>query len=140
MNISPNLIERLLPNEIFVFGSNQAGAHGAGAALVARRKFGALDGVGRGITGRCYAIPTKDRRIRTLPLYEISEFVSDFLAHAAANPNQSFLVTQIGCGLAGYNPAQIAPLFFQHGAPPHNVALPAEFWINAPTQHAHHRS
>lgn len=109
---------------IFVFGSNRAGRHGRGAALAALREHGAIYGIGEGHQGNAYAIPTKDHRLRTLPLTEIRLHVQNFLAYARAHDELRFQVTPIGCGLAGYHPQQIAPLF--EGAPG-NVALPPEF-------------
>jgi hypothetical protein len=114
----------LAPDEIFVFGSNLAGIHGAGAARTAALSFGAVHGKGVGLNGRSYAIPTKDHNIATLPLYAIREFVELFLAYASAKPELKFIVTPIGCGLAGYTPADIAPMFQGH---PSNVILPPEF-------------
>lgn len=101
----------LYPDEIFVFGSNEAGIHGSGAAKVAREKFGAVYGKGVGITGDCYAIPTKDENIQTLPLAKIRMYVEDFKDHAHRVPGTIFLVTKIGCGLAGYKNEDIAPMF-----------------------------
>ena len=109
---------------IFVFGSNLAGRHGKGAALCALKHHGAKYGVGEGRQGNAYAIPTKDGRLKTLALSEISRHVSLFLDYARENPNLRFQITAIGCGLAGYSPAQIAPLFV--GVPP-NCELPDEF-------------
>ena len=96
---------------VFVFGSNLAGRHGKGAALEAARWWGAKYGVGEGRQGSSYAIPTKDGDLRTLPLSEIRAYVSNFLEHARCRPADSFLVTAIGCGLAGYNPSDIRPMF-----------------------------
>lgn len=106
---------------IFVFGSNLAGRHGAGAALHARKHHGAKYGVGTGRTGEAYAIPTKDAGLQSLPLPAIAGHVSTFLGYAQENPALQFNVTRIGCGLAGYTDAQIAPLFA--GAPA-NCTLP----------------
>lgn len=117
-------ITRLQPNEIFVFGSNYAGRHGKGAALTALRKFGARAGQGTGLMGQSYGIATKGWRLDVLPLHSIGVQVARFLRVAAANPELRFLVTEIGCGLAGYKPRDIAPFF--RGAPP-NVILPASF-------------
>jgi hypothetical protein len=124
MAVQMKKITKLEPNQIFVFGSNLAGIHGAGAAYQASRSFGAVYGVGIGFTGQCYAIPTKDRNLKTLPLERIKDFVTVFLARARNHPELEFLVTPIGCGLAGYDPKQIAPFF--EGAPK-NVCLPQEF-------------
>lgn len=97
--------------EIFVFGSNLAGRHGKGAALDARNKYGAVYGVGVGRTGNAYALPTKDFNLRVLPLSDIASYVHYFKAYATSNPELKFLVTKIGCGLAGYKEFQIAPMF-----------------------------
>ena len=109
---------------IFVFGSNLAGRHGAGAALFARNNYGALYGQGVGRQGNSYAIPTKDYRINTLPLETIQGYVNEFLLYARNHPELDFRVTRIGCGLAGYNDAQIAPMFTNA---PSNCSLP-EGW------------
>jgi len=108
--VSRKKITDLLPNEIFVFGSNLLGLHGAGAARQAL-KFGAKWGQSAGLQGRCWAIPTKDERLNTLPLTEIEKYVNQFLNFAKQNLHYSFQVTEIGCGLAGYHPNQIAPFF-----------------------------
>jgi hypothetical protein len=112
--------------EIFVFGSNLAGRHGKGAALTARLEHGAIYGQGRGIQGQSYAIPTKDEFLKTLPLWQIGEYVAHFLDFARAMPQYTFNVTRIGCGLAGYTDADIAP-FFKDA--PANCNLPIE-WRN----------
>ena len=106
---------------IFVFGSNLAGYHGAGAALFALKSHHAVYGVGEGIQGDSYAIPTKDRRLKQLSLDEIRKYVGNFLAFAAANNEMIFTVTRIGCGLARYTDNDIAPMF--KGAPL-NCTLP----------------
>jgi len=100
---------------IFVFGSNLAGRHGKGAALTARQLHSAQYGVGKGRTGNSYAIPTKDANLRTLPIEEIQEYISEFIVYAKENPDLHFYVTRIGCGLAGYTETQIKPMF--EGAP-----------------------
>ena len=109
---------------VFVFGSNLAGRHGKGAALWARIHRGAVYGQGEGRQGNSYAIPTKDERIRTLPLERVAKGVARFLSYARAHPDEQFQVTPIGCGLAGFKPAQIAPLFSDA---PSNSILPDEF-------------
>lgn len=99
---------------VFVFGSNKQGIHGAGAALHAKLKYGAKIGIGVGRTGNAYAIPTKNkptRDKRQLSLEEIFGYVKDFLEYAKENPDDIFQVTAVGCGLAGYIPEEIAPLF-----------------------------
>jgi len=97
--------------EVFVFGSNLAGRHGAGAARVALEKFGAVYGNGVGFCKQSYAIPTKDEHIETLPVGIITDYIDDFIAATHEYPNMQFFVTGIGCGLAGFKHKQIAPLF-----------------------------
>lgn len=97
--------------EIFVFGSNLRGIHDAGAARVARDLFGAERGVASGLTGRSYALPTKDGGLKTLPLREIQRHVAELLSYADSHPDQHFFVTRVGCGLAGYEDDDIAPMF-----------------------------
>lgn len=106
-------------NHIFVFGSNLAGRHGKGAALTAVRHWGAKPGNGNGWTGQAYAIPTKDRQLKVLPLPAIKCFVDIFLEDARAFHYMTFLVTPIGCGLAGYKESDIRPMFDR--APPNCV-------------------
>lgn len=110
--------------DIFVFGSNTAGRHGAGAAKAAHEHHGAIYGNGYGLQGQSYAIPTKDSALRTLPLELIRGHVAAFLGFAREHPDLTFRLTPIGCGLAGYTPAQISPMF--RGSPA-NVILPEEF-------------
>lgn len=110
---------------IFVFGSNLAGRHGAGAALWARRYFGAQYGVGVGPTGGAYAIPTKDQDLVTLRLDAIAAYVRGFLDYANENPQEQFQVTRVGCGLAGYKDRDVAPMFKEA---PANCLLPEE-WV-----------
>ena len=98
---------------IFVFDSNLAGKHGAGAALEARKKWGAVYGQGVGRQGESYAIPTKDENIKTLSLFDIKVYVDEFLEYAESLPHQLFYVTRVGCGLAGYQDWQVAPLFIK---------------------------
>lgn len=118
---------------VFVFGSNLAGRHGKGAALTAVADYGAVWGQGVGLQGNAWAIPVKDGRggadlkdpRQTLPLEEIAGYVAAFLAQAEVlYPERTFMVTPIGCGLAGYTPEQIAPMFARA---PKNVILPPEF-------------
>ena len=101
-----------LPNGyIFVFGPNTRGAHGKGAALDAVKLFGAQYGVGLGIAGKSFAIPTKDASLRTLDIVSIRNYIQVFKTFVEANPHLTFYLTPIGCGLAGYSAADIAPLF-----------------------------
>ena len=119
---------------IFVFGSNCVGVHGAGAAAHAHKVYGAEFGVGFGMTGQSYAIPTKDENIETMPIDMIIPFVQEFLDFAVVSPSQTFLVTRIGCGLAGYADEDIAPLFI--GAPT-NCLMPIEWRLRWPEYFGH---
>ncbi len=106
--------DRLRPvaaGAVFVFGSNLAGIHGAGSALRAAREYGAKRGVCAGPTGRAYAIPTQDERLKTLPLHRLRDHVAGFVQYAVANPDRRFHVVRIGCGLAGCTDDEIAPMF-----------------------------
>lgn len=98
---------------IFVFGSNEAGLHGAGAARHAHKELGFPMGASYGHYGQCFAIPTKDYTVQTLPLDTIRDYVAGFLAFARGHPKLNFQVTAIGCGLAGYDHSDIAPMFLQ---------------------------
>ncbi|MDD2290357.1 MAG: hypothetical protein PHT64_04190 [Bacteroidales bacterium] len=115
-------IDRLGPGEIFVFGSNLSGAHGGGAALLAVNKFGAVWGQGVGLQGQSYAIPTMHGGPEV-----IKPYVDEFIDFARLHPELTFLVTEIGCGIAGFTPSQIAPLFASAKDIP-NIHLPARFW------------
>ena len=121
--MTPNRITELSSSEVFVFGSNLQGYHGGGAARTAMDKFGAEWGVGVGPTGRCYAIPTMQGGVEN-----IKPYVDEFLEYAKEHPDTRFLVTRIGCGIAGFRDAEIAPLFAKAVNLP-NVALP-RFWWN----------
>lgn len=96
---------------IFVFGSNLGGFHGASAAKYAMLHHHAVYGIGKGIQGGSYAIPTKNKKIRTLPLTEIKKHVDDFLQYVDEHPQIHFFVTAVGTGLAGYKHSEIAPMF-----------------------------
>lgn len=127
LRISSNNITDLDINEIFVFGSNLAAIHGAGAAKLARDKFGANSLQAYGLSGKSFAIPTKDSKIQTLPLKIISEYINNFIYQASVNyPHKTFLVTEIGCGLAKYTPEDIAPLF-KDALQYDNIYLPYSF-------------
>ena len=120
--ITPYNISKLADGEIFVFGSNLAGKHGGGAARIALEKFGAIWGKGVGLQGQCYAIPTMQGGVDT-----IKPYVDDFIEFARTHPEMRFLVTRIGCGIAGFNDRQIAPLFDQ-AVNVSNIFLPDTFW------------
>lgn len=125
--ITPEHIRKLTNNEVFVFGSNESGRHGLGAAKTALG-WGAKWGQAEGLQGRTYGIPTKDSSVRrTLSVIEIKPYVDRFIQFAKDNPNLIFLVTEIGCGLAGMRPKEIAPLF-NDAINIENIHLPARFW------------
>jgi hypothetical protein len=106
---------------IYVFGSNEAGIHGGGSARTANLYHGAQMGVGWGLTGDSFAIPTKDDKIRTLSLHMIAVYIGQFIEYAKEHPELLFFVTKVGCGLAGYTEDDIKPLF---AGAPDNVGLP----------------
>ena len=127
MIYTPNNIKSLKPNEVFVFGSNITGQHGAGAAKIAMG-FGARWGKGVGLSGQTYGIPTKYTPWKTLPLPKIKEYVTEFLTFAVDHSELTYLVTEIGCGYAGYTPQDIAPLFEPVKTYElHNIILPKRF-------------
>lgn len=121
VNYTPECINTLAPNEVFVFGSNLRGWHQGGAAKHAQRYFGAIWGQGVGLQGQSYAIPTMQGGVDT-----IKPYVDDFIVFARAHPDKRFLVTPIGCGIAGFTPGQIAPLF-RNAIEEDNIILPFEF-------------
>lgn len=116
-----NIIPHARDGFHWVFGSNTAGRHGAGAARVARVNFHAEYGVGRGLTGMAYAIPTKDKSLKVLPLVDVEANVAEFLDYARAHPAKRFFVTAVGTGPAGYSDDEIGPLFADA---PLNCSLP----------------
>lgn len=119
--ITPAKITHLRPNDVFVFGSNLAGMHSGGAARTANKYFGAEWGVGEGHTGQSYAIPTMRGSVDT-----IKPYIDRFIQYTKEHPELHFFVTPIGCGNAGFEPKDIAPLFKDvYGAP--NVNLPMSF-------------
>ena len=119
--IASNRINDLAEGEIFVFGSNIQGMHGGGAAWVANQKFGAEWGVGEGLTGRTYALPTMEGEA------SLRQAVEHFTDCARQHPELTFLVTAVGCGIAVYSPQQVAPLF-KEASKLENVYLPMSFW------------
>lgn len=118
---TPDKITELKENEIFVFGSNLQGFHGGGAAKIAYRSFGAEWGKGIGLYGKSYAIPTMQGGVET-----IRPYVDEFIQFAIENPHLVFLVTRIGCGIAGFRDEEIAPLFID-AIDVGNIILPEEF-------------
>ncbi|MBQ6284144.1 MAG: hypothetical protein IJK70_05065 [Bacteroidales bacterium] len=120
--ITDSLVISLNPNEVFVFGSNLDGFHGGGAARAAYNKFGAIWGQGVGMQGQSYAIPTMQGGVET-----IAPYVDEFIEYAKNHPEKRFLVTEIGCGIAGFAPEEIAPLF-ANAVDVENITLPHRFW------------
>ena len=118
---TPEWIDELKANEIFVFGSNLAGAHGGGAARLAYNRFGAVWGQGVGLQGQSYAIPTMQGGVET-----IKPYVDEFIAFAREHRELTFLVTRIGCGIAGFRDEEIAPLF-REALDEENILLPETF-------------
>ena len=118
---TPERITVLRADEVFVFGSNLAGMHGGGAAYAAFKQFGAVWGCGVGLQGQSYAIPTMQGGVET-----IKPYVDDFIDFAHARPDLFFYVTRIGCGIAGFADAEIAPLFAAARTVP-NICLPESF-------------
>ena len=119
--ITPNHITRLAANEIFVFGSNEHGLHYGGAARAALEHFGAIMGQGNGLQGKSYAINSMSG------LAVMGERVKEFCEFAKTHPDMHFLVTPIGCGIAGFSEADVAPMF-EACRDLTNVSLPASFW------------
>ncbi len=119
--ITPNRITQLAANEVFVFGSNLQGHHYGGAARIANEKFGAIFGQGVGLQGQSYAIPTMQGGVET-----IRPYVDEFIKFAKQHPELIFYVTRIGCGIAGFQDSEIAPLFTA-AVGMENVALPQSF-------------
>ena len=118
---TPERICSLAENEIFVFGSNLAGYHGGGAARIARENFGAVWGQGVGLQGQSYAIPTMQGGVET-----IKPYVDEFIDFARTHTQYTVLVTRIACGIAGFRPSEIAPLF-ANAIDVENVILPEDF-------------
>ena len=121
------MITSLAPDEIFVFGSNLAGHHGGGAARQAHMQFGAKLGCGNGLTGQCYAFPTLNQALQKLPMSRIEESRDDLYWTCRHNPEKRFLLTKVGCGIAGYAEETMRALFID---PPANLILP-EDWRTA---------
>lgn len=121
-NIASGTIDALEKDEIFVFGSNLAGRHLGGAAKAAHNRFGAQWGVGVGLTGQTYAIPTMQGGVET-----IKPYVDQFIEYAKEHQERKFLVTRIGCGIAGFKDEEIAPLF-KRAVAVSNIYLPKQFY------------
>lgn len=118
------MITKLEPNEVFVFGSNMAGRHGAGAALQAAQEWGAERGVGEGITGQCYAFPTLGSHLELIPAHWLEQSRDKLYEACMARPDKRFLLTKVGCGIAGYPESLMRGLFEN---PPSNLILPEDW-------------
>jgi hypothetical protein len=114
---------------VFVFGSNLAGRHGKGAALYAYKHYGAEYGIGFGKTGNSYAIPTKDQDLEVLSLDKIGHYIKNFVSYASSAPDDTFLLTPIGTGLAGYDKTEIFQLIRNCAPLPSNIVFTKE-WFN----------
>lgn len=110
-----NDLDKMPQGYYFVFGSNESGSHGKGAALYAKQKLGARQGFAEGITGKCYALPTvgtwKNGKLQKMHFDTVQEYIKRFIEFTKKNPDKKFWITRVGCGLAGFSNAQIAPLF-----------------------------
>jgi len=131
---TPENITSLKPNEVFVFGSNAEGVHGKGAALLAKQKFGAIQGQSEGLQGQSYAVITKKnwRVQKSSTLTEIEDNLHDMIMFANENPNKKFLVTKLGSSLAGYNVQEIKNIFqrlYDVIGITDNVILPKEYEV-----------
>ncbi|AOA58639.1 A1S_2505 family phage non-structural protein [Acinetobacter larvae] len=118
------IIRHLASNTFFVFGSNLAGTHAGGAAKIALQHFGASKGVGRGWAGQSFAIPTMNEHLQQMPLSQIQHYIDDFKTYVQHHPHITFFITAVGCGVAGYKVAEIAPMFKGIA---HNVIFPESF-------------
>ena len=119
--VSPQWITTLADDEVFVFGSNLEGLHGGGAALLAYERFGAVWGQGTGLQGKSYGIPTMHGGVDV-----IAPYVDEFIAFAREHKELKFLVTEIGCGIAGFTVEEMAPLF-RKALDGVNIYLPQRF-------------
>jgi len=136
LRYTPEQIENLQPNQIFVFGSNKAGLHIGGAARIAYEKFGAEYGNGEGLQGQSYALPTLDEDLQKLSKDELAKRFLRFLEIVLGNPYLEFLLTKVGCGIAGYSIEEVRDIFWQtiekvkasgRGGKPANLIIPKEF-------------
>lgn len=133
---TPERIESLEPNEVFVFGSNMNGNHYGGAARIAYDRFGASWGVGEGETGMAYAIPTLNKNMEKVTRKQLSGSISRFITYCENHPEKDFYLTKIGCGIAGWSVYEVAEIFFEAlehvaelGMLPSNLILPKEFHL-----------
>lgn len=130
---TPEVIRNLQPGEVFVFGSNRNGDHYGGAARAAHEYFGAEWGVGEGLTGRSYALPTLDESMGRVTLRDLEASFRKLIACAEANPDLTFLLTKVGCGIAGWDVAEVREALWRAVGKtmPRNVVLPREFDLDA---------
>ena len=140
-NHTPESIEHLDPNEIFVFGSNKAGHHAGGAAKLALDKFGAIYGQGEGLQGQTYALPTLDENLQKLSKAELQRSFENFLQVVEENFELDFFLTKVGTGIAGYSIEEVKEVFYKAiknvgctangygGCPPINLFIPKEFGL-----------
>ena len=133
---TPERIESLEPNEVFVFGSNMNGNHYGGAARIAYDRFGAIWGVGEGETVMAYAIPTLNKNMEKVTRKQLSGSISRFITYCENHPEKDFYLTKIGCGIAGWSVYEVAEIFFEAlkrvselGLMPKNLILPEEFYL-----------
>lgn len=124
MNSTPENITELQPDDVFCFGSNALGEHYGGAARYAYDHFGAIWGRGEGIQGQSYAIPTLSKAMKPYSISMLERITGTFIYYAKQHPEKTFLLTKVGCGIAGFSEAEIAPLFKYA---PRNVVKP-ERW------------
>lgn len=118
------MINKLENNEIFVFGSNLAGKHLGGAAKQAKEMFGASDGVGEGLTGKCYAFPTLDSRFKKVTKRKLMISIFKLYICCLEFPKRKFLLTKVGCGIAGFKEDKIKSIFKNY---PENLILPSDW-------------
>jgi hypothetical protein len=136
MRYTPENIKELKRNEVFVFGSNANGHHGGGAARCALDYFHAEWGKAEGMTGQCYAIPTLDKNMYKVDPFELLQSLRIFIRYAITHPEKVFLVTKIGCGIAGWTECGVARLLYiafrSEGLKrvPKNIILPREFYLS----------
>lgn len=117
------MVTNLKENQVFVFGSNLAGSHGGGAALQAKQ-WGAIDGKGEGLAGQTYAFPTLGKELEQLDHEHLTISRDNLYKHCETNPNKEFLLTKVGCGIAGYPEEYMKSLFTN---PPKNLVLPDDW-------------
>ena len=135
---TPEQVRELLPNEIFVFGSNKSGEHQGGAARIAHEKFGAKWGVGRGLTGQSYALPTLTAYREPISNEEFCEEFIELFDACDRHPSRSFLLTKVGCGIAGFTLYDVIKFFWTalemdgRKEIPSNLVIPREFDENHP--------